>query len=102
MVNRIIDQSYKIINSVTEVSNLPSDDEVDIYSKISDRSNFDSQLSQFNSSNIHLSPKKIKTSWGNQKPYINKPLHKAIMKTSQLKNKANKTRSAADLSNYKK
>ena len=38
-------------------------------------------------------PKKIKTFRGNQKPHINK---------TQLKNKTNKTRNAADASNYKK
>ena len=47
-------------------------------------------------------PKKIKTFRGNQKPHINKTLRKAIMKKSQLKNKTNKTRNAADVSNYKR
>ena len=47
-------------------------------------------------------PKKIKTFRGNQKPHINKTLRKAIMKRSQLKNKANKTRNATDVSNYKR
>ena len=47
-------------------------------------------------------PKKIKTFRGNQKPHINKTLRKAIMKRSQLKNKANKTRNATDILNYKK
>ena len=47
-------------------------------------------------------PKKIKTIRGNQKPHINKTLRKAIMKRSQLKNKGNKTRNAADVSDYKK
>ena len=47
-------------------------------------------------------PKKIKTFRGNQKPQINRTLRKAIMKGSQLKNKTNKTRSATDVSNYKK
>ena len=37
-------------------------------------------------------PKKIKTFQGNQKPHINKTLRKAIMKRSQLKNKANSKR----------
>ena len=36
-------------------------------------------------------PNKIKTFRHDQKPYINKTLRKAIMKRSQLKNKANKT-----------
>ena len=47
-------------------------------------------------------PKKIKTFRGNQKPQINRTFRKAIMKGSQLKNKTNKTRSATDVSNYKK
>ena len=47
-------------------------------------------------------PKKIKTFQGNQKPHINKTLRKAIMKRSQLNNKANKTRNATDVSNYKR
>ena len=51
MENGVTDQSYKIINPATEVLNLPPDDEVEIYSEISDSNNFDSQLSQFNSSN---------------------------------------------------
>ena len=45
--------------------------------------------------------KKIKTSGGNQKPHINKTLRKTTQK-SQLKNKANKTRNTADVSNYNK
>ena len=52
MENRVFDQSYKIINPVTEVLNIPSDDEVEICSEISNSSNFDSQPSQFSSSNI--------------------------------------------------
>ena len=47
-------------------------------------------------------PKKIKTFRGNQKPHINKALRKAIMKRSQLKNKANKTQNTKDASNYKR
>ena len=47
-------------------------------------------------------PTKIKTFRGNQKHHINKTLRKAIMKRSQLKNKANKTRNATDVSNYKR
>ena len=47
-------------------------------------------------------PKKIKIFRGNQKPHIKKTLRKAIMKRSQLKNKANKTRNATDVSNYKR
>ena len=59
MENGVIDQitiyynqSYKIINPVTEVLNLPPDDEVEIFPEISDSSDFDSQPSQFNLSNI--------------------------------------------------
>ena len=50
MENGVIDQGYKIINPATEVLNLPPDDEVEICSEISDSNDFDSQLSQFNSS----------------------------------------------------
>ena len=53
MVNGVIDQSYKIINPVIEVLNLPPDDEVEICLEISDSNNFDSQSSQFNSPNIN-------------------------------------------------
>ena len=59
MENGVIDQitiyynqSYKISNPVTEVLNLPPDDEVEIFPEISDSSDFDSQPSQFNLSNI--------------------------------------------------
>ena len=52
MENGIIDQSYKIIDPVTEVLNLPPDDEVEICSEISDSNDFDSQTSQLSSSNI--------------------------------------------------
>ena len=51
MENGVTDQSYQIINPATEVLNLPPDDEVEICSEISDSNDFDSQLSQFNSSN---------------------------------------------------
>ena len=51
MENGVIDQSYKVIDPVTEVLNLPPDDEVEICSEIIDSNNFDSQLSQFNSFN---------------------------------------------------
>ena len=47
-------------------------------------------------------PKKIKTLRGNQKLHLNKTLRKANMRRSQLKNKANKTWNATDVSNYKK
>ena len=51
MENGVIDQSYKIINPVTEVLNLAPDDEVEICSEISGSNDFDSKLSQFNSPN---------------------------------------------------
>ena len=47
-------------------------------------------------------PKKTKLFRGNQKLYVNKVLCSAIMKRSRLKNKANKTRKAVDIFNYKK
>ena len=46
-------------------------------------------------------PKKSKIFRGNQKPHINKILRNAIMKRSQLKNKANKTKSVDDLIKYR-
>ena len=46
--------------------------------------------------------KKIKTFRGSQKPHTNKTPRKAIMKRLQLKNKANKTRNATGILNYKK
>ena len=52
MEYRVIDQSYKVINPVTEVLNLAPDYEVEICSEISVSNNFDNQPSQFNSSNI--------------------------------------------------
>ena len=42
-------------------------------------------------------PKKTKIFRGNHKPHINKTLRKAIMKRSQLKNKANKTKDLKDI-----
>ena len=52
MENGIINQSYKIIDPVTEVLNLPPDDEVAICSEISGSNDLDSQPSQLSSSNI--------------------------------------------------
>jgi len=54
-----------------------------------------------NTLNTHA-PKKYKVLRGNNKPHINKTLRKAIMKRSQLKNKANKTQKTIDIRNYKK
>ena len=51
--------------------------------------------------NKHAS-RKIKTFRGNQKHHINKTLRKDIMKKSQFKNKAKKTRNIIDILNYKK
>ena len=39
---------------------------------------------------------------GNNKPHVNKALRQAIMKRSNLKNKANKTKDPTDIRNYKK
>ena len=47
-------------------------------------------------------PKTTKLFRGNQKSHVNKVLRSAIMKRSQLKNKANKTRKAVRIFNYKK
>ena len=52
MENGIINQNYKIIDPVTEVLNLPPDDEIEIYSEISGNNDLDSQSSQISSSNI--------------------------------------------------
>ena len=46
-------------------------------------------------------PKKTEIFRGNHKPHINKTLRKAIMKRSQLENKANKTKDPKDILNYK-
>ena len=46
-------------------------------------------------------PRKTKIFRGNHKPHINKTLRKAIMKRSQLENKANKTKDPKDILNYK-
>ena len=51
--------------------------------------------------NTHA-PKKTKIFRGNQKCHINKTPTKAIMKRSQLKNKANKTKDSKDILRYKK
>ena len=51
--------------------------------------------------NKHV-PKKTDLFRDSYKPWINNRLHKAIMKRSQLKNKANKTRANKDFINYKK
>ena len=51
--------------------------------------------------NAHA-PKKIKFLRGNQKPHVDKNLRKAIMKRSQLKNKANRTKNLEDITKYKK
>ena len=47
-------------------------------------------------------PKEIKIFRGNHKLYINKILRKAIMKRSQLKNKANKTKHPKDILSIKR
>ena len=46
-------------------------------------------------------PKKKKGFRGNEKPHMNKNLRRAIMKRSKLKNKANKTKTPLDITNYK-
>ena len=47
-------------------------------------------------------PKKTKIFRGNHKTHISKTLRKAIMKRSQLKNKANKTKDPKDILKYEK
>ena len=51
--------------------------------------------------NAHA-PKKTKFLRGNQKPHVDKNLRKAIMKRSQLKNKANRTKKLGHITKYKK
>ena len=46
-------------------------------------------------------PKKVKILRGNHKPH-NKNLRKAIMKSSRLKNKANRSKDPVAIANYKK
>ena len=47
-------------------------------------------------------PRKTKVLHGNHKPHVDKNLHKAIMKRSKLKNKANRTKLQEDIAKYKK
>ena len=51
--------------------------------------------------NAHA-PKKAKFLRGNQKPHFDKNLRKAMMKPSQLKKKANRTKTLEDITKYKK
>ena len=51
--------------------------------------------------NAHA-PKKPKFLCGNQKSHVDKNLRKAIMKRSQLKNKANRTKQLEDITKYNK
>ena len=51
---------------------------------------------------IMHAPKKTKIFRGNHKPHINKILRKAIVKRSQLKNKANKTKDPKVILKYEK
>ena len=46
-------------------------------------------------------PKKTKFVRGNNKPHVNKELRKAIMKRTNLKNIANKSKREADIRNYR-
>ena len=47
------------------------------------------------------SPYKTRIIRGNNKPHVNKILRKAIMRRSQLKNKANKSKDPRDYEHYK-
>ena len=47
-------------------------------------------------------PRKSKVLLGNYKPHFDNNLRKAIMKSSKLKNKANKTKLQDDITKYKK
>ena len=57
---------------------------------------------KFNAVLNEHAPKKKKCLRGNQKPHINKTLRHETMKRSKFKNKANKSKSTADIMNYKK
>ena len=46
-------------------------------------------------------PRKTKILRGNQKPHVDKNFRKAIVKRSELKSKANRTKSPKDISDYK-
>ena len=64
--------------------------------------NFDVYEKAFTSAlNSHV-PKKVKLVRGNHKPHLNKKLRKAIMETSRLKNKPNKSKQPTDIASYKK
>ena len=47
-------------------------------------------------------PRKAKILRGNQKPHVDQILRKAIMESSMLKSKANKSKRPKDISYYKK
>ena len=47
-------------------------------------------------------PKKTTLFRGNEKPHVKKVICSTTVKRSRLKNKANKTRKAVDIFNYKK
>ena len=48
--------------------------------------------------NTHT-PKKVKILWANHKSHYHKNLRKAIIKTSRLKNKANRSKDPVDIAN---
>ena len=54
-----------------------------------------------NTLDLHA-PRKIKFIRGNNQPHINKPLRKAIMKRSRLKNIANKSKNHIDIEKFKR
>ena len=74
----------------------------DLREALCDWSNFYDDFEQIFTSNLNKqAPKKKKWIRGNNKPYINKALHQAIMKRSKLKNKANKIKDPTGIINYK-
>ena len=76
----------------------------ELFLKLESQENNDYQTFEINFVDAlnNQAPKKSKIFRGNQKPHINKILRNAIMKRSQLKNKANKFKSIYDLIKYKK
>ena len=66
------------------------------------KGSFDTFDNNFTSCLNKHAPKKKKVLRENEKPHMNNNLRRATMKSSKLKNKANKTKNPLDIMNYKK
>ena len=66
------------------------------------KGSYDAFDNYFTSNLNKHAPKKKKVLRGNEKPHMNKNVRWAIMKSSKLKNKANRTKTPLDIMNYKK